>query len=454
VARRFGKSLAGTRPTVPFAAMRIRASEVAAATGGVLRGPDVTVDGASFDSRALRPGQLFVPLVAARDGHDFVAAAVERGAAATLADRPLDAAIPVIEVPDTAAALIDLATAARGRLHATVVGITGSVGKTSTKDLVRAALAPQRQVAANERSFNNTQGLPVTVLGAPDATEVLVLEMGMRALGEIAALCAIGRPDIGVVTAVAASHTETLGGLDGVARAKGELVEALGPDGTAILNADDERVAAMRARTGARVLTYGRDRRADVRVDDLVLDALARPSATVRTPWGSVEVRLAVSGAHMAANAAAAIAVAGVVGVDVAAAGAALGGAALSAMRMQVLRAASGGIVINDAYNANPSSTTAALESLAAVAASRRVAVLGTMAELDDPAAAHREVAATARRLGIELVAVGTDHYGVAALDDEAAAAAVGPVRDGVAVLVKASRAVGLERLATALAAS
>jgi UDP-N-acetylmuramoyl-tripeptide--D-alanyl-D-alanine ligase len=210
----------------------------------------------------------------------------------------------------------------------------------------------------------------------------------------------------------------------------------------------------MADRTDAGVVTYGHHPGADVRIEGLVLDALARPRATLRTPWGSVEVHLAVSGAHMAANAAAAIAVAGVVGVDLAVAAGALGGAALSAMRMQVVRAASGGIVINDAYNANPSSMTAALESLAAVSALRRVAVVGDMAELDDPVAAHRAVAATAARLGIELVAVGTDRYGVAPVDDAAVGGVVGPVGEGVAVLVKASRAVGLERLVASLAAS
>src|SRR5688500_7015083 len=175
--------------TVPFGTMRIRASDVAAATGGTLNGADVDVDGASFDSRSLRPGELFVPLVAERDGHDFVPAAAERGAAATLASRPVDTPIPVIEVADTAAALMVLATWARGRLDATVVGITRSGGKTSMKALVRAAVAAGGRVTANERSFNNEQGLPVTILGAPAVTEVLVLEMGMRALGEFTRLC-------------------------------------------------------------------------------------------------------------------------------------------------------------------------------------------------------------------------------------------------------------------------
>ena len=434
--------------------MRIRASDVAAATAGELRGADTEVDGAAFDSRELRPGELFVPLVAARDGHEFIAAAAARGAAATLADRPVDDAIPVIQVADTAAALMALASWARARLDATVVGITGSVGKTSTKDLVRAAVGAGRRVTANDRSFNNEQGLPVTVLGAPADTEVLVLEMGMRALGEITRLCAVGRPDIGVVTAVAPSHTETLGGLDGVARAKAELVAALPATGTAILNADDDRVRAMRDRTTASVLTYGHSRGADVHIVDLVLDDLARPRVALRTPWGDATIELATPGAHMAANAAAALAVAGVVGVDLAAAAAALGAAPMSAMRMQVVPAASGGIVINDAYNANPASMTAALESLAAVSAVRRVAVLGAMAELDDPVTAHRDVAATADALGIEIVAVGTDAYGVAPVADASVAAAVGPIDAGVAVLVKASRAAGLERLVAALAAS
>jgi UDP-N-acetylmuramoyl-tripeptide--D-alanyl-D-alanine ligase len=433
--------------------VRLLASEVAAATGGTLHGDDVAVDGASFDSRSLQPGQLFVPLVAARDGHDFVADAVARGAAATLASRAVEVPIPVVTVPDTAAALLDLATWARGQLAATVVGITGSVGKTSTKDLVRAAVAAGRRVAANERSFNNEQGLPVTVLGAPDDTEVLVLEMGMRGVGEIARLCAVGRPEIGVVTAVAASHTETLGSIDGVARAKAELVEALPDGGTAVLNADDERVAAMRARTDAAVLTYGRDRSADVRIEGLVLDDRARPRCTVRTPWGDAELVLPLSGAHMAANAAAALAVAGTLGVDPAAAAEQLRTVTLSAMRMEVRRAASGGIVVNDAYNANPSSMAAALTSLAAMKASRRVAVLGAMAELDDPDTAHRRIAALAAELGIELVAVGTDRYGVTPVPADDVPAAIGAIGEGVAVLVKASRAAALERVAAALSA-
>jgi UDP-N-acetylmuramoyl-tripeptide--D-alanyl-D-alanine ligase len=426
---------------------------VAAVTDGIREGPDAELSGASFDTRTLRRGELFVPIVAARDGHDFIADAVAAGAGAYLTARPAVTAssVPSITVADTATALIDLAAWARRRLPATVVGISGSVGKTSTKDLVRAAIAVDRRVWANERSFNNEQGLPVTILGAPDDTEVLVLEMGMRGFGEIARLCAVGRPEIGVVTAVAPSHTERVGGIAGVARAKAELIEALPPSGVAVLNADDPHVAAMATRTDARVVTFGRAAVADVRLRDVVLDGLARPRFGVDTPWGATTVQLAVSGAHMATNAAAAIAVAGIVGVDLDQAAAALGGTALSAMRMQVLRTPAGGIVINDAYNANPTSMAAALDALAAVDADRRVAVVGLMAELDDPGPAHREVARRADALGIELIAVGTDLYGVEPSTPDGALAASGTVGERVAVLVKASRAVGLDRLAARL---
>ena len=195
--------------------MRLLASQVAEATGGTLVGPDVELDGASFDSRTTRPGQLFVPIVADRDGHEFIGAAAERGAPAHLTSRP--AGLPAsagtaIVVRDTSAALMDLAAWARRRLDIPVVGITGSVGKTSTKDLVAAALGATRTVTANERSFNNEQGLPVTILGAPDGAEALVVEMGMRGFGEIARLCAVAAPTVGVVTAVAASHTGRVGG--------------------------------------------------------------------------------------------------------------------------------------------------------------------------------------------------------------------------------------------------
>ncbi|HZI44205.1 MAG TPA: UDP-N-acetylmuramoyl-tripeptide--D-alanyl-D-alanine ligase, partial [Ilumatobacter sp.] len=310
--------------------MRLLASHVAAAVGGTLVGPDATVDGASFDSRALRSGELFVPLVAERDGHDFIDAACVAGAAAYLTARAPQGGTAIV-VGNTATALMELAAWARRELDVPVVGITGSVGKTSTKDLVAAALGATRRVTANARSFNNEQGLPVTILGAPEDVEVLVLEMGMRGFGEIALLCGVAAPTIGVVTSVAGAHTERVGGIEGVARAKRELVEALPPSGTAILNADDHRVAAMAEHSAAPVVTYGAA--GDVRVGDVALDELARPSFRVESPWGRADVRLAVSGVHMAWNAAAALAVAGVVEGSIERAAAALASARVSAMR-------------------------------------------------------------------------------------------------------------------------
>jgi UDP-N-acetylmuramoyl-tripeptide--D-alanyl-D-alanine ligase len=300
------------------------------------------------------------------------------------------------------------------------------------------------------------------MLGAPDGTEVLVVEMGMRGFGEITRLCEVADPTIGVVTAVASSHTERVGGIEGVATAKAELVDWLPTTGTAVLNADDARVAAMASRTGATVLTYGAD--GDVRISQVRLDDLARARFRADTPWGSGEVRLAVSGAHMASNAAAAIAVAGVVTGTVDRALDALETAEVSGMRMQVGRSRAGALIVNDAYNANPDSMRAALEAIAAMAADRRVALLGQMGELDDPVAGHRQVADDAARLGIEVVAVGTDLYGVERIvptDDSrhgdvdavhrGVVRALGVLGRGDVVLVKASRAAGLDVLAARL---
>ena len=413
-------------------------------------GPDVEIDGASFDTRTLRAGQLFVPLVAERDGHQFVEDALAAGAAAYLTSRPATGGT-AIEVADTLKALMGLAARQRRTFDGTVIGITGSVGKTSTKDMVWKALSTSRRTTANERSFNNEQGLPTTILNCPDDIEVMVLEMGMRGFGEIEALCRIAAPRIGVVTRVAEAHSDRVDGIDGVARAKAELVAALPADGVAILNADDHRVVRMSSLTVAPSITFGESARSDVRVRDLVLDHMARPSFAVDTPWGSVEVALSVSGRHMAINAAAALACVGAAGGDLELGATALSDVGLSALRMHVARSASGVLVVNDSYNANPTSMRAAIDALVDLPAQRRVAILGVMAEISDAEAEHRAIARYAADRDVELIAVGTALYGVEPwpteqLEQWSAAA-------GVAVLVKGSRVAGLETVAAALLA-
>jgi UDP-N-acetylmuramoyl-tripeptide--D-alanyl-D-alanine ligase len=454
----------GSRPTTATGAVRagvlahyrgavkFTASEIATATGGTLVGRDVDVEGASIDSRDVASGQLFVALVGDRDGHEFVPHAVAAGAGAVLTDRPLDVDVPRIEVDDTAVALTALGAHARERLPGRVVGITGSVGKTSTKDLAAAALSRRLLVAASEKSFNNELGVPLTLANAADRTEVAVIEMGARGPGHIAALCAVARPTIAVVTAVALVHAEVMGGLDEIARAKAELPASLPADGVAVLNAADERVLAMADVTVARVVRYGTDT-AEVRAGNVEIDDELRPSFLLETEWGSSEVRLSVRGLHQVGNALAAAAVALVCEVPVEEVAAGLGEGVLSPWRMELATAPSGARVLNDAYNAGPASMAAALRSLAQLAADRRVAVLGPMAELGpEGPAEHRRIAALAEELGVRLVAYRTDDYGVASVDGvDEAMAAVGSVRTGDAVLVKGSRVAGLEQVAEAL---
>ncbi len=346
---------------------------------------------------------------------------------------------------------MDLAAHHRQSFSGTVIGITGSVGKTSTKDMACTALAASRRTSANERSFNNEQGLPTTILNSPDDVEVLMLEMGMRGFGEIEALCRIAAPHIGVVTRVAEAHSDRVDGIDGVARAKGELIAALPADGIAILNADDHRVRAMGRLSSATCLLFGESDDADVRVRDLVLDELARASFVVDTPWGDADVRLSISGRHMALNAAAALACVGAVGGDLAAGAAALSGVGLTAMRMQVQRAPSGALILNDSYNANPTSMRAAIDALVDLPARRRVAIVGIMAEISDAEAEHRAIARYAADRGVELIVIDTDLYGISPSVD--AAAALGSVCGDDAILVKGSRVAGLERIAALLVA-
>ena len=433
--------------------MRLRATEVAEATGGTVSGPEVTVDGARIDSRLVTGGELFVALHGERDGHDFVAAAFEAGAGAALVDRPVEGGATIL-VEDTAEGLTALGTRARERLPDRVVGITGSVGKTSTKDLLAAALRRGFRVHASPKSFNNELGVPLTVLDTPDDAEAVVVEMGARGRGHIAALCAVARPLVGVVTTVGLSHSEFFGTIDDVAVAKGELVEALPAHGTAVLNADAPLVAAMAHRTRARVLSFGAA--GDVRGDDIRLDGDLRPTFRLRTPWGDAGVTLQIRGHHQVANAlaAAAAALASGAGVDDVAAG--LGDARLSPWRMELHRTASGAVVLNDTYNANPLSVEAALRALVELPARRRTAILGIMAELGEVGPAeHARMGALAAALGIRVIAVAAPAYGGEQVADATEALErLGALDEGDAVLIKGSRAAGLETAAGTLAGS
>jgi UDP-N-acetylmuramoyl-tripeptide--D-alanyl-D-alanine ligase len=435
--------------------MRLTTAEVASITGGQASGPQVLVEGVAIDSRQVTGGELFVPLQAARDGHGFIPAALSAGAAAYLTSRP-PAGGSAVRVESVPAAYAALGAHARCLLDVDTVAITGSVGKTTTKDLVAAVLGQDRRVHASQRSFNNAIGVPFTLINAPAGAQALVLEIGANAPGEIAELCAMARPTVGVVTKVAPAHTLGFGSVDGVARAKAELVAALPSSGLAVLNVDDARVSAMAPLTAARVLTFGMSVEAEVRVVEVEMGEDLRPRVKVATPWGPVEAVLAVRGAHQAYNAAAAVAVGGALGVGPGLMAAALAGTPGPGMRMDLRTAANGLRVLDDSYNASPVAVEAALVALAAAPARRRVAVLGVMAELgEDSAAEHLRLAQLASRLGIEVLAVGAPEYGVEDLaGPHEALARLAGLGEGDIVLVKGSRQAGLEELAAALAPS
>jgi UDP-N-acetylmuramoyl-tripeptide--D-alanyl-D-alanine ligase len=531
--------------------------QIAAAVGGRLHaatGDERVTGSVEFDTRVLTAGSLFVALPGERvDGHEFAAAAMAAGAAGVLAGRPVDApaviAPPATEVPTGAYALAGdrdgagaAVLAALGRLARTVVdrlvrptpvggptkvgtwashdvsyatgdahvggnggdahggngltvvGVTGSAGKTSTKDLIAALLRPLGPTVAPPGSFNNELGHPWTVLRAERETRHLVLELSARGPGHVAALCRVAPPHIGVVLNVGSAHLGQFGSRQAIAAAKGELVEALPADGVAVLNADDELVSAMASRTAARVVRFGTGDDADVRAEGVTVDISGRASFRLAAPGGAVPVRLAVHGEHQVGNALAAAAVALELGVGVERVAQGLAGAVpVSKWRMEVGESAAGLTVINDAYNANPESVRAALHTLVAMAggaggtgsggaggaggtgrahgAGRSWAVLGPIGELGDQSGdAHRELGRLVARLGVDrLVVVGEDasalHEGarqahmsgeepVFVPDIEAAVALLhGQLRAGDVVLVKASRAYGLERVAAALLA-
>ena len=490
-------------------------AQIAAIVGGELA--DVSAEDAAklhvtatveFDSRRITSGGLFLALPGARaDGHDHAAAAVAAGAVAVLAARPVG--VPAIVVaPDphagpradgglagvlehdtdgsgaaVLAALAKLAAAVAAELVAgglTIIGITGSSGKTSTKDLLAAVLAPLGEVVAPPGSFNNELGHPWTVLRACTATDYLILELSARHPGNIAALAAIAPPAIGVVLNVGTAHLGEFGSREAIARTKSELPQAVPRSGVAVLNVDDPAVAAMAEVTAARVVRVSRNSQTDVWAGAVTLDELARPQFALHSADGVVDVTLAVHGDHQVSNALCAAAVALECGATLAQVAAALADAGpVSGHRMRVSTRTDGVTVIDDAYNANPDSMRAGLQALAWISAGggadrrRSWAVLGEMAELgDDAISEHDRIGRLAVRLDVSrLIVVGTGrsmsamHHGavmegswggeaaIAADADAALALLRAELQPGDVVLVKASNAAGLGALADSLAA-
>lgn len=453
--------------------MELTAGEIAAASSGVVAAGsgDARATSFSIDSRRLEPGACFIALRGTRDGHDFVADAVAGGATVLLVQRvpSVDLAnTAVVQVEDPMSALAALARHAREMLSdATVVGITGSAGKTATKDLTAAALRPTFRTHASPSSFNNEAGVPLTLLGAPDDSEVVVAEMGARFAGNLTSLAELARPEVGVITHIGMAHAEHLGGRAGIAKVKGELVEALPSSGLAVLNDDCDESPGLAKRTAARVLRVGSTSRADVRVSDVVLDDDLRPTFRLDGPWGSAPVVLRLKGEHQAINAAMAAAVALDLGAPLASAVQGLAEATPAPNRMELVRVPGDVLVLNDAYNSSPTSAAAAVRALGALRiAGRRIAVLGEMRELGSHANdEHRALGALVTECDVDvLIAVGEPARPIAegagtgvgtvltVPDAEAASAAVAEQASaGDAVLVKASRVVGLERVVEAL---
>jgi len=433
------------------------ASEVAFAAHGTLTGPNVEAHGMSFDSRSLVAGQAFVAVGAERDGHEFCQDAIARGAAFLLVHhgKQIDG-ITCVEVENTLDALASIGAYLRQKLSAQlqnrVVGITGSVGKTSTKDLVLAVLSGGfAHVHGPEKSLNNDIGVPITIANAPDGCDALVLEMGMRGFGEIGRLCAVGQPFIGVITEVGDAHSTRVGGIDGVVRAKAELVQSLPADGIAIVNADS--VNAMRTVIGidARVVTFGSHDGADVVWSIRSVDESGRHLADFRYGDEKASGLVPLPGAHMVSNAAAAIAVGVQCGISLHDAVRAMTSVRAASQRMQWVTSKSGLRILDDSYNANSLSVVAALHTLANVNAPVRIAVLGQMAEVDDEVNAHLSIAAVCRELGIEILPLETSLYGTVSMTVEEIVARVNQAQNNSVVLVKGSRIAATERVVHAL---
>ncbi len=442
--------------------------------GGILRGVErMEIKGISIDSRTIREGELFVALKGPRfDGHDYVAEAMKRGASGAMVERSvleeryerLGGMHNIIPVEDTLLSLQEMAAMHRKKFTIPMVGITGSNGKTTTKEMLASIFRQRGPVLSNEGNLNNHIGVPLTLMKLDRTHRAAVIEMGMSALGEIELLARLARPDVGVITNIGPAHLEFLGTIDRIAQAKGELLEYMKPDGTAVLNADDPYFSVLRAKHAGPAVSFGIERQADVSAADIV------PGAdfidfTLRTGDGSAPVRLRIVGRHNIYNALAAAAAAIAAGVTIEAVKDGLEAFVPRAMRSE-LKTIKGRVVLEDCYNANPRSMDAALETLVTLRHGRMtIAVLGDMLELGEAAVeAHRATGRRAASLGVDLViAVGklAGHIGEGALaggmspervvlarsNTEAAALLRERSQEGDAILIKGSRGMKMEKI-------
>ena len=443
--------------------LNLQLADIAKWTDGRLHGADAPIDAVSTDTRTLEGRVLFVALKGERhDAHDFAAEACKRGAVALLVNRQLPVDLPQVIVADTQIALGEIARCVRRRSRARVVGITGSNGKTTVKTLLASILEKHGHCHVNAGNYNNEIGLPLTLLAMPADTEYAVLEMGAGKPGDIAYLARIAQPNVALVNNVAAAHLERMGNLQGVAETKGAIYRALPPDGIAVINADDAFADYFAVLAGARrIVRFGLLRRADVGANvDPEVNAEGR--FRLLTPGNTSEIALPLPGRHNVMNALAASAVALALGVPLATIRAGLESVPHVAGRLLRRTHASGAVVIDDSYNANPGSFAAAIATLAAEPG-ERVLVMGDMAELGtDAERLHADIGALARRSGIQrlhavgpLSAAAAEAFGPGAIHYDSQArlldALRADLRAGVTVLVKGSRSSAMDRIVTAL---
>lgn len=440
---------------------------VLSATGGQLSGAaaPAAFRGVSTDSRSPAPGSLFVALRGERfDGHDFVAEALARGAGGALVSVEVEGAGPLIIVPDTLLALGALAAAHRAALSPKVIAITGSTGKTSTKEMAAAILSQGWRTARTPGNYNNEIGVPFALLDLDEACEAAVIELAMRGKGQIRHLVQMARPQVGVITNIGVSHLELLGSREAIAEAKAELLVNLPEDGAAVLYADDDYFSLLVERSPCRVISFGQRPGADVTVSDVLVNQDGSTLFRLRAHWGEEEIRLSVGGRHQAMNAAAAAAAAVAVGADPRWVAPGLAASAGAERRSRIVRAPGGWTLIDDCYNAAPDSMRAALDLLVDIRGERKWAILGDMRELGPLAPEwHREIGELAASSGLSgLVTVGelgryiaegaSEFLGEgqvvqAAGNAEAAAALLGRLEPGDVVLVKGSRALKMEEI-------